>query len=261
MHAPDATSSTDTKPLALVAAEVRHPAQVADLIVALPAGDGAAAPILAASAAVDCRSARGARLTHEVPDEDLTVVAARSERATAVWRPLYAVDGAAVAAELQQGLPGLTNVENANGVRVLGESREQMGIVRGGGEAQKGRRVGHCLLGHCRADPTAIGVWYQVSNESFVYNCTRHTSVVLAGGLVDDSAMLQTPEIKHANGSVLAAADKHILAAGTEPHIIDFLVVGDELRLGGQRGDIPDGARRVNARGDDQAGLDLVPVQ
>jgi hypothetical protein len=64
--------------------------------------------------------------------------------------------------------------------------------------------------------------------------------------------MLQASEIKHTNATVLPAADKDIHTIGAEPNIVDFFIVGDQLRLGSQRGYIPDGTCGVNTRGDDE---------
>lgn len=87
------------------------------------------------------------------------------------------------------------------------------------------------------------------------------TSIVLDSGLVDDSAVLQTAEIKHAHTTVLAAADKYIDTVGAESHIVDLLVVSNELGLCCQRRDVPNGASGIDARGDDETRGDGVPVQ
>lgn len=44
--------------------------------------------------------------------------------------------------------------------------------------------------------------------------------------------MLQTSEIKHAHATILPAADEDVHTIGTEPNVVDLLVVGDQLRLG-----------------------------
>src|SRR5690349_12310299 len=87
------------------------------------------------------------------------------------------------------------------------------------------------------------------------------TSVVFACRLVDDGAVLQAAEVKHPHAAVLAATDEDVGALGTEPHIVDLLVVGNQLGLGGKGRDIPDGACRVYARRDDQARVYRVPIQ
>lgn len=51
-----------------------------------------------------------------------------------------------MAAEFEQGLAGLADVEDADYVGICGEGGEEVGVVWGGGEAEEWRRVGHCLL-------------------------------------------------------------------------------------------------------------------
>jgi len=87
------------------------------------------------------------------------------------------------------------------------------------------------------------------------------TSLVLCRGLVNNSAVLKTSKIKHANATVLPAADEHVDALGAESHVVNLFVVGDQLRLCRQRGNVPDGAGSVYARSDDQAWRDRVPVK
>lgn len=66
--------------------------------------------------------------------------------------------------------------------------------------------------------------------------------------------MLQAAKIKHANTAVLATADENVDAIGAEPHIIDFLVVRNQLRLGGQRRNIPNSTSGIDAGSNDEAG-------
>ncbi len=73
--------------------------------------------------------------------------------------------------------------------------------------------------------------------------------------------MFEAAQIKHAYTAVLATADKNIDAVGAESHIVDFFVVRNELRLGSQRGNIPDSASSINARGNDEARRNSVPVK
>ena len=70
--------------------------------------------------------------------------------------------------------------------------------------------------------------------------------------------MLQASEVEHADAAVLAAADKDVDALGTEAHVVDLLVVRNQLRLGRQRRDVPYRAGGVDAGGDDEAGRGIV---
>ena len=65
--------------------------------------------------------------------------------------------------------------------------------------------------------------------------------------LVDNGAVLQTAQVKHADTAVAPTADKHVNAVRAEPHVIDFLVVRNELRFGRQGWNVPDRTCRVNA--------------
>jgi hypothetical protein len=78
------------------------------------------------------------------------------------------------------------------------------------------------------------------------------TFLVLIGWFVDDSAVLQASQIKHSHATVRPTAYENIDAISAESNIIHLFVVGDELCLRCQSGNIPDGARCVDARGDDQ---------
>lgn len=78
--------------------------------------------------------------------------------------------------------------------------------------------------------------------------------------LVDDGAMFETAEIKHAHAAVGTAARKHVDAAAHEAHVVHLLIVGDQLRFSRQCGNIPDGTGGVDATRDDQARADGVPV-
>lgn len=85
-----------------------------------------------------------------------------------------------------------------------------------------------------------------------MYHGQALTFVIFVRWLVDDGAMLEASEIKHSYTTICAAADKHIDAVGAESNIVDFLVVGDQLCLCSQSGNIPNGAGCVNAGSDDQ---------
>lgn len=64
--------------------------------------------------------------------------------------------------------------------------------------------------------------------------------------------MLKTAQIKHSHTAVGTATDKHIYTAGTKAYIENLFVVGDELGLCGESGNVPDGTCGVNAGGDDE---------
>ncbi|KAL2001502.1 hypothetical protein VTN02DRAFT_1668 [Thermoascus thermophilus] len=128
----------------------RRPAQVRDLVVALPRGRGAA--LLRgrrrrrrrrAGAGVHAgRDGRGVVLVDQVPHQHETVVGAGAERAASGRRPVDAVDRARVALELEQGLARLSDVEDADDVRVLGEGREEVRVM--------GRCCASCQYPHAR---------------------------------------------------------------------------------------------------------------
>lgn len=87
------------------------------------------------------------------------------------------------------------------------------------------------------------------------------TAVILASGFVNDSAVFETPQIKHANAAILTAADEHIDTIRAKPNIVYFLVVGNELRLCRERRNVPDRACRIDTTRYDQAGRNGVPVE
>ena len=89
----------------------------------------------------------------------------------------------------------------------------------------------------------------------------RHTFIVLGSWLVDDSTVLETAKIEHADTAVGAAGDKNIDAVGTEADVKDFFVVGNELGLCGESWNIPDSAGGVNGRGDDEGWRDGIPIE
>lgn len=79
-----------------------------------------------------------------------------------------------------------------------------------------------------------------------------HTlNVCLLRWLVDDSAVLQASQIKHADTTIGATADEHINAVGTESNVKHFLVMSNQLCLGCQGRNIPDCAGCVDAGCDD----------
>jgi hypothetical protein len=77
------------------------------------------------------------------------------------------------------------------------------------------------------------------------------TSVVLARGLVYNGAVLQTPQVKHTDTAVLTARNEDIDAVGAESHIVDLLVVRNQLRLSCQGWNVPNCAGGIDARRDD----------
>lgn len=87
------------------------------------------------------------------------------------------------------------------------------------------------------------------------------TFVVLVRRLIDNRAVLEAAQIEHPDAAVGTAADEDIDTTGAEPDIVYFLVVRDQLRLGGQCRNIPDGAGRVDAGGDDQTRGNRVPIE
>lgn len=73
--------------------------------------------------------------------------------------------------------------------------------------------------------------------------------------------MFEAPQVEHTYTAVGTTADKNVDAVGTESDIVNFLVVRNQLRLGSQSWDVPDGAGRINAGGDDKAWGDRIPVE
>lgn len=79
--------------------------------------------------------------------------------------------------------------------------------------------------------------------------------------LINNGAVLEASQIKHADTAIGTAADKDVHAVCTEPNIVDFLIVCNQLSFGSQGWNVPNGAGGVNARSDDQAGRNCVPVK
>lgn len=79
------------------------------------------------------------------------------------------------------------------------------------------------------------------------------TFITLLRWFIDDSAVLQAAQIKHADTAIRATTDEYIDTVGTESDIEDFFIVSNQLRFSRQGRDIPDGAGSVDTRGDDQA--------
>ena len=73
--------------------------------------------------------------------------------------------------------------------------------------------------------------------------------------------MLKASQVEHAHTAISTTADEDIDTVGTESNVINLLVMSNQLCLGGQCWDVPDGASRVNAGSDNQTGRDGVPVK
>lgn len=123
------------------------PAQIADLVVARPVRDGREVLVGGAGPAGGGAGAGRGGAVDEVPEQDLAVVAARGEQAPPVGGPLDGAEGAAVAAQLQEGLPRLPHVEDADHVGLGREGRQEVRVVGRRGQAQQRGRVRHGLLG------------------------------------------------------------------------------------------------------------------
>lgn len=66
--------------------------------------------------------------------------------------------------------------------------------------------------------------------------------------------MFEAAEVEHSDTAICATADKDIDALGAEADVEDLFIMGDQLGLGCQGGDVPNGTGSVDARGDDQTG-------
>lgn len=73
--------------------------------------------------------------------------------------------------------------------------------------------------------------------------------------------MFETPQVKHAHTTIGTARNEDVHAICTEPHIKDLFVMCNQLGLCGQCRNVPDRARGINARGDDETRRDGVPVK
>jgi hypothetical protein len=90
--------------------------------------------------------------------------------------------------------------------------------------------------------------------------CARILRLFLAW-LINNSAMLQASQIEHANAAIGSARHENVNASGAESYIKDFLVVCDQLSLGRESGNVPDGAGSINATRDDELGRQCIPVE
>ena len=102
-----------------------------------------------------------------------------------------------------------------------------------------------------------------LANDAHVTQATYdlRTSFLFARRLVDNGAVLQAAQIKHAHAAILSAAHKYVDALSAETHVVNFLVVSNQLRLGRERRYIPDCARSIDARSDYETRGDGIPVQ
>lgn len=100
-----------------------------------------------------------------------------------------------------------------------------------------------------------VSIWISVERYH------RELTSVLTRRLIDDGRMLQAAQIKHTNAAILTTAYEDVDRVGTEPYIVNFLVVRNELRLGRERGNVPYRAGRIDAGGDDEGGIHGVPVK
>ena len=107
LHTPKPTPATYSQ-----TAISRRPTNVRDLEIALPSRTGPPLCIRRTS----LLWSRSARVAHEVPHQDQRIVGPTRQQAAVVRTPLDAVDSCAVALELEQSLPRLSDVEDADGL-------------------------------------------------------------------------------------------------------------------------------------------------
>jgi len=89
---------------------------------------------------------------------------------------------------------------------------------------------------------TALGDRFRVKvkqghNTSLLIFLTR---------LIDDGAVLQTPEIEHSHTSICATTHEDINTLCAKPDIENFLIMSNELCFSRQGRYIPDGARGID---------------
>lgn len=104
----------------------------------------------------------------------------------------------------------MSDVEDADAVAVLGEGGEEMGVVRGGGEAEEGWGVRHGLLGCGGRDVAgAVGSWARRELSCRCWDGSREwrglTFVNFLAWLVDDGAVFETSKIEHSDTTICAA--------------------------------------------------------
>jgi hypothetical protein len=72
----------------------------------------------------------------QIPNKHKRVVAAGGEHASPRGVPLDTVEGSRMSTELEECLPGLPHVKNADNVRILGKGGKEVRVVRGGSETE-----------------------------------------------------------------------------------------------------------------------------
>lgn len=77
----------------------------------------------------------------QIPDQNERVVGAGREHAPSAGTPFHGVERRGVASQFEEGGARLADVEDADGVGVGGEGGEEVGVVRGGGEAEERWRL------------------------------------------------------------------------------------------------------------------------
>ena len=87
------------------------------------------------------------------------------------------------------------------------------------------------------------------------------TFIILRCWLVNDSAMLQAPEIKHPDTTVRSTADKYINAICAKSDVEHLLIMSNQLRLCRERWNIPYRTCCINAGSDDEAGRNRIPIE
>lgn len=157
LNAPNAPASADTEPVAsLAVGKGWRPSEIADLVVALPAGHGREVLVSGARAVVGGRVAGGA--VHKVPNQHGAIIGSRSQSASSRGRPLDTVDRSAVPTELEQGLARLSHIQDSDDVGVLRKRGKQVRVVRRGRQPHQRRCICHRLLRQGRAYPATVGI-------------------------------------------------------------------------------------------------------
>ena len=119
----------------------RRPTQITNLILTCPRRTRSSLPttrlLLAWGLRHHCSS-----LTHQIPNQDRTVITATGEHAPPIRTPLDAIHSCTVAVELEEGLPRLADVQDSDEGRVGGDGGKEVGVVRGGGNTEERRWEG-----------------------------------------------------------------------------------------------------------------------
>jgi hypothetical protein len=72
--------------------------------------------------------------------------------------------------------------------------------------------------------------------------------------------MFQTSQIKHSHATISTTAHKNVNAVGAKSNIEYLFIVSDELGFGSQGWDVPYCTSGINARSNNQAWRQVVPV-